>query len=124
MILDAGVLISVDRSEQSARTFITVAARNDVDLHTTETVVAQVWRDGSRQARLASFLRAVRIHPLDDGRSVGRLLARSGSDDVIDAHLVLCAARTGHDILTSDAGDIQRLAEVFGSAAPAVHDWP
>jgi hypothetical protein len=45
----------------------------------------QVSHNGSRQARLAGFLKTVEVHPLDDGRSVGVLLARSGTSDVVDA---------------------------------------
>ncbi|MBS1837025.1 MAG: hypothetical protein JST64_04950 [Actinobacteria bacterium] len=124
MILDAGFLISVDRSEGSAHAFLEAAVRTGTDLHTTHPVVAQVWRDGSRQARLAAFLKVVRVHPLDDGPSVGLLLARSRTADVVDAHLVTCAVRVGHDILTGDPDDIAPLAASFGPAAPTVHTWP
>lgn len=64
------------------------------------------------------------VHPLDDGPSVGLLLARSRTADVVDAHLVTCAVRVGHDILTGDPDDIAPLAASFGSAAPTVHTWP
>ena len=124
MILDAGFLISVDRSERAARTFLTAATKSDVTLHTTHPVVAQVWRHGSRQARLAAFLRTIRIHPLDDGRAVGQLLARTGATDVVDAHLVITAVRLGHDILTGDPDDLTTLSEALGPAAPTVHLWP
>lgn len=124
MILDAGFLISVDRSEHSARTFLTAANRSDTALHTTEAVVAQVWRNGSQQARLAAFLKTITIHPLDDGRPVGRLLAQTRTADVVDAHLVIIALRVGHDILTSDPDDLTVLTTVLGPAAPTVHAWP
>lgn len=124
MILDAGFLISIDRSEQAAHTFIAAAVRSGTTPHTTHPVAAQVWRDGTRQARLAAFLKVIDVHPLDDGSAVGRLLARCGTSDVVDAHLVLCAVRLGHDILTGDPDDITTLAEPFGPAAPVVHRWP
>lgn len=124
MILDAGFLIAVDRGERTAQTFLAAAVRARTALHTTAPVVAQVWRDGPRQARLAAFLRAVTVHPLDDGRAVGNLLARSASADVVDAHLVVCAVRTGRDILTGDPGDLAPLAALLGPAAPVVHAWP
>ena len=124
MILDAGFLISVDRSEPKARAFLTAAARSETDLHTTEPVVAQVWRNSARQARLAAFLKTVTIHALDDGRAVGQLLARAGTSDVVDAHLVITAVRLGDDIVTGDPGDLRTLAETLGPAAPTVHAWP
>jgi hypothetical protein len=124
VILDAGFLISIDRSEKPAHTFLAAADRSGNPLHTTHPVVAQVWRDGARQARLAAFLKAITIHSFDDGRPVGRLLAQSMTSDVVDAHLVLCAVRLGHDILTGDPGDIATLTAIFGPAAPVVHTWP
>lgn len=41
------------------------------------------------------------------------LIARNGLHHAIDAALV-CLASDGDDILTSDAGDLQALAEVAG----------
>jgi hypothetical protein len=76
-------------------------------------VVAQVWRGGRRrQNRLVTLLAATEVQPLDDslGRRAGRLLAVSGSSDAIDAALV-CLARDGDDILTSDIRDIRVLAQ-------------
>ena len=124
MILDAGFLISIDRSERSARTFLIAAERAGSSLHTTHPVVAQVWRDGSSQARLASFLKSVTVHAFDDARPVGRLLALANTSDVVDAHLAICALRLGHDILTSDPDDFSLLTAPLGPAAPTVHLWP
>ena len=60
MILDAGFRISVDRSEEAARQFLAAADRRGIELRTTHPVVGQVWRDGGRQAGLASFLKGGR----------------------------------------------------------------
>jgi len=40
---------------------------------------------------------------------VGRRLAASGTADVIDAHVVLCARRAGQAIVTSDPDDLRTL---------------
>ena len=124
MILDAGFLISVDRSERAAHAFLAAASRSEVALQTTHPVVAQAWRAGSRQARLAAFLKTIVIHPLDDGRPVGQLLAQTKTSDVVDAHVVITAVRLGHDILTGDPDDLTTLSAVLGPAAPTVHSWP
>jgi len=123
VILDAGFLISVDRSEKSAHTFLAAASRSGTALHTTHPVIAQVWR-GPRQARLAAFVNTITIHPFDDGRSIGHLLAQAGTSDVVDAHLVISAMRLNHDILTGDPDDLNRLTATLGPAAPTIHTWP
>ncbi|MYH50744.1 MAG: twitching motility protein PilT [Gammaproteobacteria bacterium] len=91
-----------------------VAERHAIGLRTSAIVVAQVWRDpAGRQALLARLLRAVDIRPVDDrlARDAGVLLGRAGAADPIDATVVL-VAETGDRILTSDPGDLGRLAEV------------
>jgi len=123
LLLDAGFLISVDRGEGPARVFLTAALRHDTRLATTHPVVAQVWRDGSRQVRLARFLHSVVIHPFDDGPRVGNLLARSGTIDVVDAHLVTVAARLSEPILTGDVDDLEALSAAL-DVAPSILAWP
>lgn len=124
MILDAGFLISVDRSERPAHVFLAAASRTETALHTTQPVIAQVWRNGSRQARLSAFLKTITIHPLDDGRPVGLLLAQTKTPDVVDAHLVITAVRLGDDILTGDPDDLTTLSAALGPASPTIHAWP
>lgn len=124
MILDAGVLISVDRGDRAAREFIAAALRNETSLVTSHPVVAQVWRNGARQARLAKFLLSVAVHPFDDGPAVGNLLARSNTTDVVDAHLVSLAVRRSEPILTSDVSDIEILAAALPTHQPEVFHWP
>lgn len=41
--------------------------------------------------------------------NVGRLLAASGTSDIADAHVVICARRTDQPVVTSDPGDLSRL---------------
>lgn len=122
-LLDGGVLISVDRGEQRARDFLTAAARTGTELHTSEPVVAQVWRSSSRQARFTRFLAACTVHPFDDGRTVGRLLGRAGTSDVVDAHLVALAVALGDSILTGDPDELAAVAATPGDHRPAVHAW-
>ena len=112
VVLDAGALIAVEAFDRQVLALLKqelLAGRAPV---THGGVVGQVWRGtGGRQARLARFLRAVRVEPLDEalGRRAGTLLGRARKSDVIDAALVLLAA-DGDLILTSDAGDLEPLA--------------
>lgn len=124
MILDAGFLISVDRGEQASRAFLTAALGHGIPLNTTHPVVGQVWRSGGRQVRMARFLEAVTIHPFDDGRAVGGILARSRTADVVDAHLVALALRLSEPILTGDTTDIEILVASLPDHRPRVLHWP
>ena len=124
MIVDAGFLISVDRNERAAQEFLTAALRQNTRLHTTHPVVAKVWRSGSRQARLASLLSAITIHPFDSGVAVGALLARSRTSDVVDAHLVVLAVQLSQSILTGDPDDLNTLASAVTKRRPNVYQWP
>ncbi|MDE0162755.1 MAG: PIN domain-containing protein [Acidimicrobiaceae bacterium] len=125
MILDAGVLVAVDRGEQAAQSFLAAALEESTVLHTSAPVVAQVWRDGSRQARLARFLGAVEVHDFTfvDARVVGGMLLRSGTSDVVDAHIVALAVRLRDSIVTADAADFLSLTSHLGIDAPRVHHW-
>ena len=124
MILDAGFLISVDRGERAAEEFLTAAVLHKTELHVSHPVIAQVWRGGPRQARLARFLPTVEIHPLDDGRRVGEILALSRTADVVDAHLVLLALRLAKPILTGDTHDLSMIIGALSGPKPTIFAWP
>lgn len=70
------------------------------------------------------FLESVSIHPFDDGRAIGQLLAVTGTADVVDAHLVMTAFRLDDDILTGDPYDLNQLADTLGVTKPAIQPWP
>lgn len=113
MILDAGALIAVERSDRTMVARLLAAHAGGDELRTHPMVVAQVWRDPSgRQARLARLLRAVHIVPIDDdlGHRCGELLGKTGMSDPIDAAVVLIATE-GETIVTSDPDDLSRLAD-------------
>jgi hypothetical protein len=124
VILDAGVLIAFDRNDARARQVVEALQRQGVGLRATEPVVAQVWRDGARQVRLARLLQQASIHPFGDGRAVGTLLRGAGTADVVDAHLVQVASELGDAIITGDPDDLRRIAAVVGDAAPIIYAWP
>ncbi|MGH3908450.1 MAG: hypothetical protein ACRDTE_30330 [Pseudonocardiaceae bacterium] len=53
LILDAGALMAYEHGDRTVRAFLERASQTGVDVRTTSGAVAQVWRDGARQARLA-----------------------------------------------------------------------
>jgi hypothetical protein len=122
LVLDAGAFIAADRDDRSMIARLRIAQIHGHELRTSAIVIAQVWRNpGGKQARLARLLRAVDVRPVDEwmGRDAGTLLARAGTDDPIDATVVL-VARSGDRILTSDPDDIARLASSGGKRVAVV----
>ena len=89
LTLDAGALIAFERNDRAT---VALVARSLVHGHARAVpagVVAQVWRDGRRQARLARLLgaREVEISVLDDqrAREAGQLCGVKGTADIVDA---------------------------------------
>jgi predicted nucleic acid-binding protein len=74
-------------------------------------VVAQAWRGGAAQARIARLLRAsvTLIVALDQRQAlrIGARCAATGVTDVIDISVALCARDRDHAVVTSDPGDIR-----------------
>jgi len=116
LILDAGALLGWERGDRAVVADLEAARRNGIDLRTTGIVLAQVWRDPrGRQARLARLLPAVETVAVDEqlGRRAGELVGVAGTSDPIDA-TVVAVASPGDRVLTSDARDIDRLADAAG----------
>ncbi|MCY4639455.1 MAG: twitching motility protein PilT [Chloroflexi bacterium] len=122
LVLDAGAFVAVDRGERAMIARLRAAERHGIGLRTSAIVVAQVWLDpAGRQALLARLLGAVDVRPVDDrlARDAGVLLGRAGTADPIDATAVL-VAEAGDRILTSDPGDLRRLADTAGARVAVV----
>jgi hypothetical protein len=111
LVLDAGALIAYERGSRIVQAHLERTWRAGEVSRTSTGVVAQVWRDGARQARVALLLRGVDEVELTGARArrVGRLLHAAEATDVVDASIVeLC--HDGDEVLTSDPDDIGRLA--------------
>jgi hypothetical protein len=112
-VLDAGALIAFEKNDRKVRTLVELALAHRAPLWTTGGVVAQVWRDGSRQARLARLLGSglVHVQPLDreEAQATGVLCGEARTNDVVDAGIVLLARRHAAIIVTSDPNDLRRL---------------
>ena len=78
--------------------------------------IAEVWRDGSRQARLARLLNVCRIIDCDRqlARSGGEIMARASSRETLDALVVAAAATIGGAVLTDDLSDLRPLGAAAG----------
>lgn len=115
LTLDTGALIAIDRGDEDIRALLRRARAHDWPIVIPAGALAQAWRGGVRQARLANFLGA-RSHgpalsPLNGtvARAAGELCGRTGTADVIDVSVVLCARSHGHHAVTSDPHDLAAL---------------
>lgn len=111
--LDAGGLIALDRSDRRVLILLARARQTGAEVTVPATALAQAIRSPAKQARLSRFVRqpTTKLAALDgpDATAVGILLARSGTSDITDAHVVVCARRASQSIVTSDPGDMRRL---------------
>ncbi len=112
IVLDAGALIALERSDRRVVRWLALAYTRNQPVTTSSAAVAQVLRDPARQVALVRALRAVGEQPLDQevARAIGPLLARTGTSDVVDAAVALLA-HDGDVVFTSDPGDLARLTE-------------
>jgi predicted nucleic acid-binding protein len=111
--LDAGGLIALDRDDRRVIVLLARAAEARGRVTVPASALAQAIRRPERQARLARLIRqpTTDVVALDrvDATHVGRLLAASGTADIADAHVVVCARRRGQQVVTSDPDDLRRL---------------
>jgi hypothetical protein len=111
--LDAGALIALDRDDRRIIVLLARAVETNSRVTIPSSALAQAIRRPERQARLSRLIRqpTSNVVALDhvDAVSVGRLLAASGTSDVVDAHVVICARRSGARVVTSDPGDLSLL---------------
>jgi hypothetical protein len=109
---DTGALIAADRGERRmwARHRSLLALREVPTVPAP--VVAQSWRGEGRQALLARLLAGCDIEALDDGqaRSVGTLVTRGATADVVNACVVEGALRRHDLVVSSDEDDLQAIA--------------
>jgi uncharacterized protein with ATP-grasp and redox domains len=121
LVLDSGALIAVERGNRDVHNDIQDALRIGNPVRTNANVVAQVWRSGPRQARLAKLLHQITVEPIteEDGYKAGKLLGATRTKDVVDATVALLAG-AGDRVYTSDLGDLRKLCEATGFKAVVI----
>ena len=111
--LDAGGLIALDRDDRRVVVLLARASETGARVTVPASALAQATRRPDRQVRLSRLIRQPTTDVIDLGRvdatSVGRLLAASGTSDIADAHVVICARRADQPVVTSDPGDLRQL---------------
>jgi hypothetical protein len=118
IVYDTGALIAIDAPSNTAgfrrhKGFVISGEKILVPA----VAAAQVLRDPARQVRLMRAVKSCEVVPFRerDACDVGRLLAVSGTADIVDAFVALVAARAQAAVITSDAADISKLLAALGA---------
>lgn len=111
---DAGGLIALDRRDRRVLALLLRARELGTRITIPATALSQAIRNPARQALLARLIRhaGTDLVSLDgpDATKVGLLLAQTGTADIADAHVIVCARRSGQAVITSDPDDLRRIA--------------
>jgi hypothetical protein len=124
LVLDSGALIQLERGDKRMIQLFQAIIAGRVTATIPRTVIAEVWRGGARQSRVAKLIKMapadtpcrVAIDELTPARAkeIGKTIGSCGHDDIVDVNVALCARdpRTGRIdsvILTADQADILRV---------------
>jgi len=112
-VLDAGALIAFERFDNQIDALLAEIVEGDGEILIPASALAQVWRGGSRSARLVRLIAGSHSDPLDEtrAREVGERLGSRDKADIADAHVVCCAIERDADLLTANRDDIEALVE-------------
>lgn len=112
LVYDAGALIAAEHRSAELLALHDEALRRGVLPMVPVAVLGQVWRGTARQAPLSRVLAGCVAVPLDEdtARQGGVLCGRAGTADIVDAVVVVLAARYRAGVVTADRADIERLA--------------
>ena len=112
-VLDTGALVGFERNDRRVVAIVARALDHRDALVVPTGVIAQAWRDGRRQVRLARLLGSplCEIVALDDrtARAVGQLCGFSGTADIVDASVAHAARQRALRVVTADPDDIRRV---------------
>lgn len=113
---DTGALLAAERNDRKMWALHAGFLAEEIVPTVPAPVLAQAWRGGARQASLSRLLALCEVESMSEerARAVGRLASRSRHEDVVDLAVVEGAVRRRDAVVTSDAGDIRRIAEALG----------
>ena len=123
LTLDTGALIALEAGSRGMALRVEQAVAASVELAIPAGVVAQAWRGSARQARIAKLLqlKVTSVVVLDTKLAlrVGATCAATGSADVVDVSVALCARDRGHSVITTDPDDIAAIDPALTLLRPA-----
>ncbi len=113
IVFDAGGLIALERNDRRVLLTLNAALEEDARILVPATALAQVIRNPARQVRVWRMIQfdQTEVVPLDGShaQAVGAMLAQTGTSDIADAHVVICAQVGRYAVITSDPLDLRRL---------------
>lgn len=115
LTLDTGALIGLERRRARTLRLLRAAEARSMPVTVPVAVVAEWWR--GRASLRETILAGLRVEPMSLrlACSAGDALAAVTGATVVDAIVMASAAQRGDVVLTSDVGDLTRLAEHFTS---------
>jgi predicted nucleic acid-binding protein len=115
LVYDTGALLAAERRNPDFLALHDEATGARIRPIIPVVVLAQAWRGGP-QHQISRVLKGCDILPDDaaTGRAAGIACAASGTADVVDAIVIATAVRYQAAVVTSDPGDLTRLASAIG----------
>lgn len=116
IVFDAGALVALERDDRTMWLRLREAVKADIAVAVPLAALAQAWRGGSRQARLARAVPDLDPASFDDvALAAGELCGKAGTGDVVDASVaVIAAGPTVTHLYTSDPDDLGLLLSAAG----------
>jgi predicted nucleic acid-binding protein len=116
---DTGALVAAERNDRRMWALHAGLLAEEIVPTVPTPVLAQAWNDsGPRQANLSRLLAMCFTEALSDdqARRVGVLATAARHRDIVDVTVVEGALRRGDAVVTSDRGDIERIAGAVGAS--------
>jgi hypothetical protein len=120
LVYDTGALVAAARGQAAVWHLHRRALERNEGPLVLAPVLARAWGETGGADLLAVFLRgcALADFPVAAAYDAGRLLARSGTTDLVVAAVVLAALTTRSAVVTADPEGVRGLARVLGVDLP------
>ena len=115
IVYDTGALLAAERGNPDFLALHDEVTRARIRPVVPVVVLAQAWRGGP-QHQISRVLKGCDVLPDDQrvGRAAGVACAASGTADVVDAIVIVTAVQNQAPVVTSDPGDLDRIADALG----------
>jgi predicted nucleic acid-binding protein len=115
IVYDTGALLAAERGNPDFLALHDEVTRARIRPVVPVVVLAQAWRGGP-QHQISRVLKGCDVLPDDQraGRAAGVACAASGTADVVDAIVIVTAVQNQAPVVTSDSGDLARIADAIG----------